>query len=173
MGLIIHQDKINNEVAEQLIKICPFNALTYENNKMSFNAGCKSCKLCVKKGPAGAITWEDEAVAAQIDKSLWTGVTVFCEISEGKIHPVTLELLGKAKELASVINHPVYGILIGHNVSEYAEELLHFGADKIFVYDDEALAEFTITPYSAAFYDFIERIKPSSILVGATNLGRS
>ncbi len=173
MGLIIHQEKINSEVAEQLIKICPFNALTYENEKMSVNAACKSCKLCVKKGPSGAITWEDETVAATIDKSRWTGVTVFCEISDGKIHPVTLELLGKAQELAKVINHPVYGILIGHNVSEYAEELLHYGADKIFVYDDEAFTEFTIAPYSAAFYDFIEQIKPSSILVGATNLGRS
>lgn len=173
MGLIINQEKINAEVAEQLIKICPFNALSYENGKMSVNAACKSCKLCVKKGPAGAITWEDEKVAATVDKSQWTGVTVFCEISEGKIHPVTLELLGKAQELASVIKHPVYGILIGHNVSEYAEELLHYGADKIFVYDDEAFSEFTITPYSAAFYDFIEQIKPSSILVGATNLGRS
>ena len=149
MGLVIHQEKINAEVAEQLIKVCPFSALTYENGKMSVNAACKSCKLCVKKGPAGAITWEDEEKAAEIDKSLRTGVTVFCEISEGKIHPVTLELLGKAQELAKVIKHPVYGILIGHNVSEYAQELLHYGADKIFVYDDEAFAEFTITPYSA------------------------
>jgi len=62
MGLIINQEKINTEVAEQLIKICPFNALSYEDGKMSVNAACKSCKLCVKKGPAGAITWEDEKV---------------------------------------------------------------------------------------------------------------
>ncbi len=173
MGLIIHQEKINTEVAEQLIKVCPFNALSYENGKMSVNAACKSCKLCVKKGPQGAITWEDEAVASEIDKSLWKGITVFCEISEGKIHPVTHELLGKARELAEVINHPVYGVLIGHNVSDFAKELLHYGADKIFVYDSEAFAEFTISPYSAAFYNFINQIKPSSILVGATNLGRS
>ncbi len=173
MGLIINNDKITAEVAEQLIKICPFNALTYENGKMSLNAACKSCKLCVKKGPQGAVTWQDEEAVAAIDKSLWKGVTVFCEISEGKIHPVTLELLGKAQELAAVTKHPVYGILIGSNVESFAEELLHYGADKIFVYDDEAFKEFTITPYSAAFYDFIEQIKPSSILVGATNLGRS
>jgi electron transfer flavoprotein alpha subunit len=42
----------------------------------------------------------------------------------------------------------------------------------VFVYDDEAYAGFRIEPYTAAFCDFIEKIKPSSILVGATDLGR-
>ena len=32
--------------------------------------------------------------------------------------------------------------------------------------------DFRIEPYTAAFCDFIEKYKPSSILVGATNLGR-
>ena len=42
----------------------------------------------------------------------------------------------------------------------------------MFVYDHEELAEFRIEPYTAAFCDFIDKVKPSSILVGATNLGR-
>ena len=44
--------------------------------------------------------------------------------------------------------------------------------DKVFVYDHPAFADFRIEPYAAAFCDFIEKEKPSSILVGATNLGR-
>ncbi|MBE6572165.1 MAG: electron transfer flavoprotein subunit alpha [Ruminococcaceae bacterium] len=173
MGLIIHNEKIDGSVAAKLIDICPFKALSFENGKLSVNAACKACKLCVKKGPAGAITWEDEEKKETVDKSLWRGVCVFCEISDGKIHPVTLELLGKARELADSISHPVYGILIGKNVKDHAAELCHYGADKIFVYDDAAFEQFRISPYTAAFYDFIERIKPSSILVGATNMGRS
>lgn len=35
------------------------------------------------------------------------------------------------------------------------------------------LKHFVIEPYAAVFEDLIERIKPSSILVGATNIGRS
>ena len=173
MGLIIHNEKIDEACASKLMDICPFKALYYENGKLCVNAACKACKLCVKKGPEGAVTWEDEKKSETVDKSLWRGVCVYCEISDGKIHPVTLELLGKARELADSINHPVYGVLIGNGLCKYADELTHYGADKIFVYDDPAFEEFRISPYTAAFYDFIEKIKPSSILVGATNMGRS
>ncbi len=172
MGIVINKEKITESVAEQLIKICPFGAFTYSNGELSLNAACKSCKLCVKKGPEGAVTWCDEE-KVEIDKSLWRGIAVFCEISEGEIHPVTLELLGKAKELAGVIDHPVLGIVIGHKTDKAVQELLHFGVDKIAVYDDEAFLNFNIMPYTAAFYDFINKYKPSSILVGATNIGRS
>lgn len=172
MGLIVNKEKINESVAAELVKLCPFNAIAYENGELSINSACKACKICVKKGPAGAITWEDET-APQVDKSLWKGVSVFAEISDGKIHPVSLELLGKARELAEIIDHPVYAVLIGNKVSDFAKELLHYGADKVFTYDDEAFSDFVISPYAAAFYDFIEKIKPSSILVGATNVGRS
>ena len=44
--------------------------------------------------------------------------------------------------------------------------------DKVFVYDDEKLARFMIEPYTAVFEDFIEKQKPSAILVGATTVGR-
>jgi electron transfer flavoprotein alpha subunit len=53
-----------------------------------------------------------------------------------------------------------------------AETLRHYGVDKVFLYDDPAFRDFRIEPYTAAFCDFIEKHKPSSILVGATNLGR-
>ena len=71
-----------------------------------------------------------------------------------------------------MIDHPVYAIAIGTNLDDCAEKLLRYGADKVFVYDDPAFEEFRIEPYTAAFCDLIDRYKPSSILVGATNLGR-
>ena len=172
MGLTIHQDKITGEIAERLQEICPFGALEYKDGILSVNAACKSCKLCVKNGPDGAITWEDETKTV-LDKSAWRGVAVFAEKRDNDIHPVTLELLGKAEELAKVTNEPVYAVLIGSNVKELAAELLHYGADKVYVYDDPTFELFTVSPYAAAFYDFTQKVKPSSILVGATSLGRS
>lgn len=68
--------------------------------------------------------------------------------------------------------HPVYALMIGENVENSAKELLRYGVDKVFVYDDHAFRDFRIEPYCAAFCDFIEKHKPSSVLVGATNLGR-
>lgn len=176
MGLIIHGEKVTPDIAAELQKICPFGAIDYINGSLSINGGCKTCRLCVKKGPAGVITFEDENKASgktAVDKDAWRGVAVFGERRGDVIHPVTLELLGKARQLASVTSQPVFVVLIGSKLDAAASELLHYGADKVFVYDDETFGEYTVSPYAAALYDFIEKIKPSSILVGATNLGRS
>ncbi len=53
-----------------------------------------------------------------------------------------------------------------------SEEILHYGADKVFLYDKEELSRFKIEPYTAVFEDFINKVRPSSILVGATTVGR-
>ncbi|AOR22507.1 electron transfer flavoprotein subunit alpha [Clostridium taeniosporum] len=168
--LVVNQEKITNK--EELIKICPFGALEINNGKVEINGACKMCKLCVKKGPKGAVEYIEDEVKA-IDKSLWRGISVYVDHVNGKIHPVTYELIGKARELAAKINHPVYCVFIGHNILDEAKELLHYGVDKVFVYDDEELKDFRIETYAAAFEEFIKKVKPSSILVGATTIGRS
>ena len=172
MAIIIHQEHISPEIAAKLQEICPFGALDYENGRLSLNAACKSCKLCVKKGPAGAMEWQEEAAAA-VDKSQWRGVAVFAQVRDGGLHPVSLELLGKARELVQVTGEPVYAVLIGNHVAERAQTLVEYGADQVYVYDHPALRHFTVLPYGNAFFDFIQTVKPGSVLVGATNLGRS
>lgn len=170
--LYINQDKLNEKNIGELVKICPFNAIEEADGKLSINAGCKMCKLCVKKGPKGVIEFIEETVE-KIDKSKWNGIAVYVDHTEGRIHPVTYELIGKAKELAGKINHPVYAVFIGSSIEDKAEELLHYGVDKVFVYDEKELKDFRIEPYTAAFEDFINKVKPCSILVGATTVGRS
>ena len=170
--LICNQDKVNESNIQELIKVCPFGAIEYNDGKIEVNAGCKMCKICVKKGPEGVMEFiETEDV--KIDKSLWKGIGVYVDHVEGDIHPVTMELIGKARELAAVVNFPVYCVFIGHNIKEKAKELLHYGVDEVFVYDDEELKDFRIEPYTAAFEDFVNKVKPSSLLVGATTIGRS
>ncbi len=61
------------------------------------------------KGPEGVFNFEADIVKL-IDKSQWQGVSVFIEHDGQTIHPVSFELIGKARELAEVINHPVYAI---------------------------------------------------------------
>jgi electron transfer flavoprotein alpha subunit len=168
--LVVNQDKITN--IEELIKICPFGALENNAGKVEINGACKMCKLCVKKGPKGAVEYIEDEVK-EIDKSAWNGIGVYVDHVEGEIHPVTYELIGKARELAGKINHPVYAVFVGNNISHKAEELLHYGVDKVFVYDDKALEYFRIEPYTAAFEDFINKVKPTALLVGATTIGRS
>jgi electron transfer flavoprotein alpha subunit len=168
--LVVNQARISN--IEELVKICPFGAIENNNGTVEISGACKMCKLCVKNGPKGAVEYIEEAVE-EIDKSLWNGVAVYVDHVDGEIHPVTYELIGKARELAGKINHEVYAVFIGNNISHKAEELLHYGVDKVFVYDDEELKYFRIEPYTAAFGDFINNLKPTAILVGATTIGRS
>lgn len=171
MGLIIHQDKIDKAAGEALVKICPFGAISYDG-KLAISSACKMCKLCVKKGPEGCVTFEEDTVPV-CNKDEWKGVAVFAEQRQGKVHPVSLELVGKARVLAKVTGHPVLAVLIGSGMDAAAQELLCYGVDRVYVYDDPALADFVIGPYANAFTDFIRKVKPSSILVGATVLGRS
>ena len=168
--LVINQNLVTKENAEELIKICPFGAISYEDGKLDISSACKMCKMCVRKGN-GVIEYVEE-VKASVDKSLWNGICVYVDHYGDKIHRVTYELCGKAKELAKVTGHPVYALVIGSGLGEGINKLLHYGIDKVFVYDNEAFKDFRIEPYTAAFCDFIDKIKPSSVLVGATNLGR-
>lgn len=168
--LIIHQEKVTDN--QELVKICPFGAMEEKDGKLTINAACKMCRLCVKKGPKGAVEYVDDTVKPSVNKEEWKGIAVYVDHVDGKIHPVTFELLGKAKELAAVTGHPVYALFMGNHITEQSRELLHYGADKVFVYEEEELARFKIEPYTAVFEDFIGKIKPSSILVGATTVGR-
>ena len=167
--LVINTHLVTPDKAEALVKLCPFDAISYADGVLDISSGCKMCKMCVRKGQ-GLVDFLEET--KEIDKQQWKGICVYADCTGGKIHRVTFELCGKARELAAVTGHPVYALVIGHHVEACAKTLQHYGVDKIFVYDHPAFADFRIEPYTAAFYDLIEKEKPSSILVGATNLGR-
>lgn len=174
--LIINQAKVNDASVEAVMKVCPFGGLEFIDGKLNFTAGCKSCGLCVKKGPVGLVTEEIvQDDTPKIDKSKWIGVSVFIEVDIDGIHPVSFELIGKAKELANVCKHPVYAILIGSKEknSAYASQILEYGVDKVYIYEDETFATFNMERYARCVEDFIERVQPSVVLYGGTSLGRS
>jgi len=172
MELKIDMKVIGHKEAAALIDLCPFGAFDYENGVLSVNAACKMCSLCVKKGLPGAVRLEQPAKGT-LDKSLWRGIAVLAERREKHLHPVTFELLAKARELADSIGHPVIALLLGNSVEALAEELCHYGCDAVYYYDFPQLEDYLAEPYTAAFCDFIRRFTPSSVLVGATTLGRS
>ena len=173
--LVINQNFVTDEIVKELEKVCPFNAFEYDGNELTINASCKNCKQCVKRGPQGVITYVEEQEVITINKDEWVGLTVFVELEFGKVHPVVFELIGKAKELAEKINHPLYAILIGSKkqVEDNKDELLSYGIDKLYVYQDEIYENFNIDRAYRCMKDFIKKVKPSVILYGGTSLGRS
>ena len=152
---------------------CPFGAIEMKNGKPEMNAACKVCGLCVKACPQKAIVKLETRVQS-VDKTKWNDILVFAEVSGGRLHPVSLELVGKARELAAgVPGFTVKAILVGEGVSAYAEELRHYGVSEVAVYDDAELGYFRADAYAACVEDYIKFAKPSVVLVGATALGRS
>lgn len=168
--IVVNIEKI--EDIKSVLEICPFGAIEEVNGKVEIGAGCKMCKLCVKNGPKGAFEFIEEKKVS-INKDEWKGITVYVDHHEGEIHPVTYELIGKAREMAAKINHPVYCVFVGHNIKDKCDTLLSYGVDEVFVYDDEEFKEFRIEPYTAAVEDYIKNVKPIIMLVGGTTLGRS
>jgi len=169
-GIIIHHERVKDP--QGLVTLCPFGALCCNEGKLEITAGCRMCKLCIRKGPEGVFEYFEEPQVA-VDKSEWRGIGVYIEHHQGEIHPVSFELIGKAREMAQKIGHPVYALLIGQHVRDLAEEVRHYGVDAIYVYEHPQLEHFRIEPYTAAFEAFIREVKPSTMLVGGTTVGRS
>lgn len=168
--IVINQDKVTE--MKKVLDICPFGAIELNDGKLEIGAGCKMCKICVKTGPKGVFEFvEDEVI--KIDKDKWKGIAVYVDHHEGDIHPVTFELIGKAKEMAKKINQPVYCIFVGSNIEDKTDALLSYGVDNVFVYDYKDLKEFKIEPYSACVENFIKEVKPTILLFGGTTIGRS
>ncbi|SEH36150.1 electron transfer flavoprotein subunit alpha/FixB family protein [Selenomonas sp. KH1T6] len=167
--LVIHQEKIEDIAA--LVSICPFGAMTASEGKVEIGAACRMCKLCVKKS-GGAVEFVEDAPEPAVDKSKWQGIAVYIDHVDGRIHPVSFELLGKARELADKIHQQVFALFMGENIGSGAEELRHYGVDKVFVCDKPVLSQFNIEIYAKVFESFIRQVQPATILVGATPVGR-
>ena len=167
----IHQAKISDRDAAKAL--CPFGAISEgASGELEIGAGCRMCRMCIRKGD-GAFEFIDDS-APGVDKSKWRGVAVVAEVApDGTLHPVGLELLGKARELAAKIDHPVLAVVIGSRTGDAVRSLLEHGADEVHVYEDPAFENFRIEPYSNALEDFIKAVHPSSVLVGGTVNGRS
>lgn len=167
--------RINHKLVKnplELQKLCPFSAIDYVNEYLQINSACKMCRLCVKNGPAGVFEYIEEE-QKKIDKSIWKGIAVFIEYTDGHIHPVSLELAGKARKMAEKTGEEVFALFPGHDISGAVSELLHYGFDRIFVCDHEKLQFFRVEPYAAVFSEFISSYRPGTVLVGGTETGRS
>lgn len=152
---------------------CPFGAIDMTEQGPELNAACKVCGICLKSCPQKAIV-RLETKSVSVDKSGWNDILVFAEFSGNRLHPVSLELIGKARTLARAVpGFKVRAVLVGNGVSACAQELRHYGVAEIAVYDDPALGYFRADAYAACVEDYIRSCRPSVVLVGATALGRS
>ncbi|HOK44578.1 MAG TPA: electron transfer flavoprotein subunit alpha/FixB family protein [Bryobacteraceae bacterium] len=99
-------------------------------------------------------------------------VWVYAEVDDGAIAGVSLELLGKGRELAGILGVPLAAVILGSGTRPLAEQLIAYGADIVYSADDERLAQYTTLPFSRVLTDLIREKKPEIVLYGATPVGR-
>lgn len=154
------------------VQKCPFGALTIEGSGISVGDTCRMCGLCTRNCPEHAIHFEQRAKA--FDKSEWKNFLIYVEQERGDIHPVVYELIGEARKMAVKVGYEVNCVIIGgKGTTDNARKLLPYGADHVYVYEHEGFEGFRADCYTDAFADCISATKPSSVLIGATALGRS
>lgn len=102
----------------------------------------------------------------------YNGVWVIGEQREGKINPVTIELIGEGRKLADQLGKELAVVIAGYEVEKEVKELLHYSVDKVYYINDPLLKDFTTDGYAISIANLIERKKPEVVLVGATSIGR-
>ena len=106
-------------------------------------------------------------MAGEKDMSENKGVWVFSENLD-----LTIEMLGKGRELADKLQTDLSVAVIGNNVKETADGLAKYGADKVYLVEDPALERFQPESYLAVLFNLLINYKPEILLVGSTRNGK-
>lgn len=99
-------------------------------------------------------------------------IFVICEIEDGKVADVSLELLTKGRSLANQLNCKLEALALGHNIKGIEEQIFPYGADVVHVGDDKRLEPFTTMPFTSIIVELFKNEKPQIALLGATTMGR-
>jgi electron transfer flavoprotein alpha subunit len=102
----------------------------------------------------------------------YRGVWVFSEQREGNMQKVSLELLGKGREIADKLGEKLTAVLLGHEVEKLSTKLIEHGADEVIVVDNPNLKNYTTDGYAKVICDLINERKPEIFFIGASYIGR-
>ncbi len=152
-------------------KACPYGAMLVEDKLARLGPRCTQCGACL-----GACKFEallsDLTQEPAPDLAGYQGVWVFCEVQQGALARVSLELLGRGAVLAEQLGQTLAAVLLGHQVENLVPELAAQGAGRVYLAQDPGLADYSTLAYTRVLAELVSSHKPSVLLVGATPLGR-
>ena len=99
-------------------------------------------------------------------------VFVICEIEEGKVADVSLELLTKGRQLANQLKTKLEAVVIGKDLKGIENQIFPYGTDVVYKAEDKGLEHYLTLPYTSIITDLFKETKPEIALLGATSQGR-
>lgn len=107
-------------------------------------------------------------------KEAYKDIWVFAEQEDGVLSSTTFELLAKAHDLKAKLGggDAVVAVLLGSGVAGLAPTLFAYGAEKVIVAENDALAQYSARHYEKALVQLCEKRKPSIFLFAASVQGR-
>lgn len=99
-------------------------------------------------------------------------ILVFIETREGKIKKASLETLSEANRIAKGLSKEVGAALIGPGLEALSGETFSYGASKVFLLENQALAQYSPRDFASALFSLAEEVKPAAILFSATSMGK-
>ncbi len=97
---------------------------------------------------------------------------VYCEIEDGIIGDVSLELLTKGRSLANQLKCKLEAVVIGNKLEGIEKQVFPYGVDVLHIAEDPRLAPYTTLPHSSILIKLFKEEKPQVALMGATSIGR-
>ena len=100
-------------------------------------------------------------------------VFVYCETEGAQVAEVSQELLTKGRKLADELGVELHAVAAGDGLKGKVEsQILPYGVDKLFVFDDPVLFPYTSTPHTDILVGLFRQERPQICLLGATVIGR-
>ena len=99
------------------------------------------------------------------------GVLVCGEITDGKLAPITIELLGIGRKLANEMGEELSVLLMGSKTSALGQEAIAYGADKVYAAEDSLFDNYNSDAYTQAAATLCRKTLPAIMLLGHTDIG--
>ena len=99
-------------------------------------------------------------------------VFVYCEIEDGHVAEVSLELLTKGRSLANELKCELEAVAVGHKLGEIAKQVIPYGVDTLYLVDDKRLYPYQTLPHTSILVNLFKEEQPQIALMGASSIGR-
>ena len=99
-------------------------------------------------------------------------IWVYCEIVNGALSPVSIELLGKGRELADARHTSLVAVVLGKDAESVAKTAVSYGADGAIIVPQPELTSFDAIRYTHVMTALARKYMPNVVLIGASHDGR-